>query len=262
MTLPQFNTSPPSNAYFQGMRTDVVFWVATLLFASSCSNVYVGPRMGFDVPLSSPSDALITDESSPSTGVAGGVVLGIHATDRLTIEAAPGVLSMEQRIVRRGSYVDNSVGVDLTAFSTMSASLAELPIHVRYAFASRETPFVPFVFAGASYQYVRARSYTLNGTSRIADVEWPFFDENQSALGASGRSSIAVLFGGGFQYALSTTWHVRGDVALSARTSALSAGVGNVLIGYDAFDTAMYYDFTSAFSRTSLTFHVGIVGYF
>jgi hypothetical protein len=35
-----------------------------------------------------------------------------------------------------------------------------------------------------------------------------------------------------------------------------------VLIGYDAFDTSMYYDFRSEFPLTSLILQVGIVGYF
>jgi hypothetical protein len=186
----------------------------------------------------------------------------MYVTDRLSIETAPGVLTMEQRLVRRGSYVDNGVNVDLTAFSTMSASVAEFPIHARYAFASRSAPLVPFVFAGASYQYVRARGYTLNGTSRIADVEWPFFDENRSALQGLGRSSISVILGGGINYALSSVWHVRGDASLSARTSAITAGTSDVLIGYDAFDKSIYYDFPSQFPLTSIALHVGIIGYF
>ena len=188
--------------------------------------------------------------------------MGMYVTDRLSIETAPGVLTMEQRLVRRGSYVDNGVNVDLTAFSTMSASVAEFPIHARYAFASRSAPLVPFVFAGASYQYVRARGYTLNGTSRIADVEWPFFDENRSALQGLGRSSISVILGGGINYALSSVWHVRGDASLSARTSAITAGTSDVLIGYDAFDKSIYYDFPSQFPLTSIALHVGIIGYF
>jgi hypothetical protein len=118
------------------------------------------------------------------------------------------------------------------------------------------------VVAGIGYHIARARRYQLNGTSRIADVEWPFYDENTAATGSVGRSSIAFMVGGGLQYPLSKTWHVRGDATITARTRALTAGADRVLIGYDAFDKSMYYDFRSEFPLTSLILQVGIVGYF
>lgn len=245
------------------MFTRVIIWVVVLAVMVGCKSMYVGPRMGFDVPLSSSSsDPLITNESTPSSGVAGGVWLGMHLTDQLAIETSPGATSMDRRIVRNGTYSENSVGVDLIAYQTISASILELPLLVRYAFAPRTATFAPYVSAGIGYHIARARRYQLNGTSRIADVEWPFYDENTALTAATGRSSIAFILGGGLQYALSHTWHVRGDATITARTRALSAGSDHVLIGYDAFDTAMYYDFTSAFPLTSLVLQVGIVGYF
>lgn len=245
------------------MLTRVTICVLAIAVMAGCKSMYVGPRMGFDVPLSSSSsDPLITNESTPSSGVAGGVWYGVHLTENLSLETAPGVTSMERRIVRNGSYTENGVDVDLTAYQTMSTSILELPLSVRYAFASRTAAFVPYVVAGIGYHIARARRYQLNGTSRIADVEWPFYDENTVATGSVGRSSIAFMVGGGLQYPLSKTWHVRGDATITARTRALTAGSDRVLIGYDAFDTSMYYDFRSEFPLTSLILQVGIVGYF
>lgn len=255
-------THAPSNAYFTGMRAQLISWVCVLCLSTGCTTWYVGPRMGFDMPVSTASnDPLVTDQSSTSTGVTGGLWLGMQLTDRWSIETAPGVLTQQQRIVRSGIYTDNTTAVDLTAYHTMSMASYQVPLAIRYAFAPWSSGLTIYALGGVGYEYVRARRYELNGVARIADVEWPFYDENTQAL-ATQRSTISITAGSGLQYKLSTAWQVRGELSVVTRTRNITSGAGRVLVGYDAFDEAMFYDFSSSFPRTALALHIGIVGYF
>lgn len=255
-------TLAPSNAYFTVMRAQLISWVCVLFLSTGCTTLYVGPRMGFEMPVAGGSnDPLITDQSSASAGVTGGVWLGAQLTDRWSIETAPGVLTQQRRNVYSGVYADNATSVDLTAYQAMSMSSAQIPLNIRYAFAPWSSDLTLYALGGVGYEYVRARRYELNGVARIADVEWPFYDENTQAL-ATQRSTVSITAGTGLQYKLSTTWRVRGELSVITRTSSITSGAGRVLVGYDAFDEAMFYDFSSAYPRAALALHIGIVGYF
>ena len=235
------------------MKLHVICCVVALLLLTSCASVYVGPRMGFDVP--------ITQSSSSSTGVLGGAWAGMYVSDRLSIEIAPGVGSQELTRSESGAYINNGIDVYQTSYQSSSISYAEVPLQIRYGFSPRNAAIIPYASVGAMYQILRSRRFQVNGSSIIADVEWPFYEENQSVQ-ANGRRSIAISAAGGVEYALSKTWHVRGEASLITRLSTFNTGAGTVLIGYDAFDNQMYDNFSLSYPKTSLALHVGIVGYF
>ncbi len=215
--------------------------------------MYVGPRMGFDVP--------ITDSATAATGVTGGIWAGIHITDRLTVEFAPGIGTQEIVRNQSESYTDNGVDVFQTSYQKSSISFMDLPLNVRYAFTERSASVIPFVSAGITFQSLRSRYHFINGTSTIAEVQWPFYDENPQSTSTAG-TSIAVSMAGGVEYPLSETWHVRGEASLLIRARRFTSGAGTVLVGYDAFDNQVYYNFSTQFPATSIGLSVGIVGHF
>lgn len=235
------------------MEKHVISWVCALAVLTGCTSMYVGPRMGFDVP--------ITDSANASTGVTGGIWAGIHVTDRLTVEFAPGLGTQEIVRNQSESYSSNGVDVFQTSYQKSSISFVDLPLNVRYAFAERSASVIPFVSAGITYQSLRSRRHLINGTSTIADVQWPFYDENPQST-STGGTSIALSMAGGVEYPLSKTWHVRGEASLLIRARRFTSGAGIVLVGYDAFDNQVYYNFSTRFPATSIGFSVGIVGYF
>lgn len=241
------------NAYFPDMKLHVICCVVALLLLTSCAAVYVGPRMGFDVP--------ITQSNSSSTGVLGGAWAGMFVSDRLSIEIAPGVGSQELTRSESGAYINNGIEVYQTSYQSSSISYADLPLKVRYGFAPRSATFVPYASVGTTFQVLRSRRFLVNGSSIINRVEWPFYEENQQ-LQANDRRSFAISAAGGVEYALSKTWHVRGEASLITRLSTFNTGAGTVLIGYDAFDNQIYDNFSLSYPKTSLALHVGIVGYF
>lgn len=203
----------------------------------------------------------IAQSSSSSTGVLGGVWAGMYVSDRLSIEVAPGLGSQELTRSKSGAYINNGIEVYQTSYQSSSISYAELPLQVRYGFAPRSATLVPYASVGTTFQVLRSRRFLVNGSSIIDRVEWPFYEESQSVQ-AGGRTSVALSAAGGVEYALSKTWHVRGEASLITRMSSFASGAGTVLIGYDTFDNQMYDDFSLSYPKTSLALHVGIVGYF
>lgn len=231
----------------------MILFVCALALLSGCTTMYVGPRMGFDVP--------VTDNVNSGTGVTGGIWAGMHITNRLTVELAPGVGTQEIVRNQSESYTDNGVDVFQTSYQKSTISYFDLPLNVRYAFAERSASVIPYASAGVVYQSLRSRRHLINGTSTIADVQWPFYDENPQST-SPGGTGIAFSLSGGIEYSLSKTWHVRGEASFNARARRFTSGAGLVLVGYDAFDNQVYYDFSTRFPATSIGLRIGIVGYF
>lgn len=224
--------------------------------------MYVGPRLGFDVPVSQPTPTVrLAEHKQTSSGVTGGLWFGMKLSDRVSLEISPGTGSQQFTGNLAGPYVDNGVDVELRSNQEASLSFLDLPLHLRYAFARSSSHLVPYVSVGGALQRVRGRTWQVDGVSRIAGVEWPFFDERTQTSVAE-TWSTAVVVAGGVEYALSKTWKVRGDVSLIARPKPFTSGASTVHIGYDAFDSLMYYDFATAFPATSVGLTAGIVGYF
>ncbi len=224
--------------------------------------MYVGPRLGFDVPVSRPAPTVqLAEHKQSGSGVTGGLWFGMKVSDRLSLEIAPGTGSQQFTSDLAGPYIDNGVDVELRSYQKASLSFLDLPLHLRFAFIRSSAAVVPYVSVGGALQRVGGRSWQVDGVSRIAGVEWPFFDERPQASTAESWST-ALIVAGGVEYALSRTWKVRGEASLIARPRPFTSGASTVLIGYDAFDNLMYYDFATAFPAASIGLTAGIVGYF